>query len=200
MAEPEPELVFWGVRAGEAGQADSLFLKQNFVALGWPDVGDIGTIKADREAFKVKVAEAYPDKKPGAIANNAGQLFRFVHEMKVGDIAAYPSKIDRQIHIGRIAGPYQYDSSKGHYRNLRPVKWLRSVPRTRFSQGALYEIGSAMSLAEAAFRGSTGPSHPESIPRTRPPRVRRILTAGGLNACVVRPPHRHDTQGVTTGR
>ena len=84
MAEPEPELVFWGVRAGEVGQADSLFLKQNFVALGWPDVGDLGAIKADREAFKAKVAEAYPDKKPGAIANNAGQLFRFVHEMKVG--------------------------------------------------------------------------------------------------------------------
>ncbi len=30
--------------------------------------------------------------------------------------------------------------------NSRSVKWARAVPRTRFSQGALYEIGSAMSL------------------------------------------------------
>jgi restriction system protein len=29
---------------------------------------------------------------------------------------------------------------------LRSVKWLKSVPRLKFSQGALYEIGSAMSL------------------------------------------------------
>src|SRR6185295_5300940 len=28
----------------------------------------------------------------------------------------------------------------------RAVKWLRDVPRTQFSQGALYEIGSALSL------------------------------------------------------
>jgi restriction system protein len=32
------------------------------------------------------------------------------------------------------------------YPNLRPVKWLSAVLRTHFSQGALYEIGSAMSL------------------------------------------------------
>jgi restriction system protein len=144
MAETEP--VFWGIRAGEASQAESLFLKQNFVALGWPKVGDLGAIKGDREAFKAKVAEAYPEKKPGAIANNGGQLFRFIHEMKIGDLAVFPSKIDRQIHIGRIEGAYQYDPSKGHYPNLRAVKWLRSIPRTQFSQGALYEIGSALTL------------------------------------------------------
>jgi restriction system protein len=32
------------------------------------------------------------------------------------------------------------------YPNLRPVKWLRAVSRSHFTQGALYEIGSAMSL------------------------------------------------------
>jgi restriction system protein len=82
MAEAEP--VFWGVRAGEASQAESLFLNQNFVALGWPRVGDLRAIKADREAFKAKVTEAYPDKQPGAIANHAGQLLRFVLSHKYG--------------------------------------------------------------------------------------------------------------------
>jgi restriction system protein len=89
----------------------------------------------------------YPEKKPGAIPNNAGQLFRFVHEMKPGDIVVYPSKRDRQVHLGRIEGGYTYDSqTEPGYPNRRAVKWLRSVPRTHFSQGALYEIGSALSL------------------------------------------------------
>lgn len=81
------------------------------------------------------------------VPNNAGQLFRFVHEMEPGDVVVYPSKADRQIHIGRVEGSYRYDPQlESGYPNVRPVKWLKSVPRTQFSQGALYEIGSAMSL------------------------------------------------------
>jgi restriction system protein len=101
------------------------------------------TVKAYREA----VAAAYPEKKPGSVPVNAGQLFRFVHEMSVGDLVAYSSKRDRLIHIGRIEGPYKYDAStEPSYPQLRPVKWLASVPRTKFTQGALYEIGSALSF------------------------------------------------------
>lgn len=107
----------------------------------------MANLPADREAFKKAVAESYPESKPGAIPNNAGQLFRFVHEMAVGDVAVYPSKRDRQVHLGRVEGPYRYDSShETAYPHLRPVKWLRALPRTHFSQGALYEIGSAMSF------------------------------------------------------
>jgi len=49
-----------------------------------------------------RVAEAFPDTKQGAVPVNAGQLYRFVHEAKIGDIVIYPSKRDRHIHIGRI--------------------------------------------------------------------------------------------------
>jgi len=137
----------WGIHAGKTGDADTLFLKRNCVALGWPKMGDLSVIKADREAFKVRVSAAFPDAKPGAIPNNAGQLFRFVHEMKPGDLVIYPSKRDRLVHLGRIEGDYEYDSkTEAAYPNLRAVKWLKAVPRTHFSQGALYEIGSAMSL------------------------------------------------------
>ena len=53
-------------------------------------MGDLSPLNPDRDAFKAKVAEVYPEKKPGAIPNNAGQLFRFVHEMKRGDFVVYP--------------------------------------------------------------------------------------------------------------
>jgi len=97
--------------------------------------------------FKAAYATAYPDDKPAAIPNNAGKPFRFVHEMKKGDIVAYPSKMDRHIHLGRITGDYRYDpTQEAGYPNSRQVQWVTSVPRTLFSQGALYEIGSAMSL------------------------------------------------------
>src|SRR6266404_1950557 len=145
MTTDEP--VLWGIHAGKTGDADTLFLKGNCVAVGWFKMGDLAALKPDREALKARVAEVYPDKKPGAISNNAGQMFRFVHEMKPGDFVVYPSKQARQVHLGRVEGPYKYDpNNEPGYPHLRAVKWLRAVPRTQFSQGALYEIGSAMSL------------------------------------------------------
>lgn len=141
------EKTVWGIHAGRTGDADSLFLKKNFVALGWLDMGDIGKLAPDREAFKEKVKATYPDWKPGKVPNAAGQLYRFVHEMKVGDLIVYPSKRDRQIHIGEVIGEFQYRPElQDSYPQTRSVKWLKHVPRTAFSQGALYETGSAMSF------------------------------------------------------
>jgi restriction system protein len=110
-------------------------------------MGDLSKIACDREAFKVAVVKAYPDAKPGAVPNYAGQLLRFACEMQTGDLVLYPSKQDRMVHFGRVRGGYFYDrkTSPG-YPNQRPAKWIKAVPRTRFTQGALYELGSAMSL------------------------------------------------------
>ncbi len=143
----ENKATVWGIHAGETGDAENLFLRKGYIAIGWSKVGDLSALRPDREAFKAKVTEVFPEKRPGAIPNNAGQLFRFVHEMKPGDLVVYPSKRAREVHIGRVEGVYKYDPSlESGYPNLRPVKWLRTLPRTRFTQGALYEIGSAMSL------------------------------------------------------
>lgn len=143
----ESETTIWGIHGGRQGDADELFLKKNLIAIGWEKVGDLGTLKANREAFKAKISQAFPDAKAGAIPNWAGQLFRFVHEMKEGDLIVYPSRRDRQIHIGRVHGPYQFDPHASRiYPHVRRVTWMTSRPRTHFTQGALYEVGSAMSL------------------------------------------------------
>ena len=108
----EKEVTVWGIHAGETGDADSLFLSHNVVALGWHQMGDLGLIQPDRDHFKSKIASCFPTMKPGAIPVNAGQLFRFVHRMSVGDYVAYPSKIDKRIHIGRVEGNYEHDVSE----------------------------------------------------------------------------------------
>ena len=80
------EMTLWGIHGGKTGDADTLFLKKDCVALGWPKMGDLESLKRDREKYKARVLEVYPGKKPAAIRIDAGQLFRFVHEMKPGDI------------------------------------------------------------------------------------------------------------------
>jgi restriction system protein len=160
--------VIWGIHAGRMGDADTLFLKKNVVAVGWVELGDLSSLASNREVLKAAVAQAYPEAKPGAIPNYVGQLYRFVHEMKVGDLVVYPSKIDHQLHIGRVKGPYSYNPGSA-YPNQHTVEWLKTIPRTKLSQGALYELGSAKSFFQvknyadeiiAALEGK-GHSEPE---------------------------------------
>lgn len=143
----EHERTLWGIHGGRLGRADALFLEQNVIAIGWHELGDIRPIGGDREELKSKIAATYPKAKPGAIPVHAAQLYKFITEIQPGDLVVYPSKIDRQIHIGKVGSAHRYDPSLNlEYPNLRDVEWLGEFPRTRFSQGALYEIGSALTL------------------------------------------------------
>lgn len=138
----EDSHVFWGFHIYASG--DSL-VKHGQIALGWHEMEDLSLIAPTREAFKATVREVYGDKPSNT--NSAGQLFRFVHEMKLGDIVVYRSKVDKQIYIGRVKGAYEYKPNvNAEYCNLRAVEWLKTVPGTQFSQGALYELGSALTL------------------------------------------------------
>ena len=138
-----PEEVIWVVRAGSQGEGDQLFRKGKKVGVRFID-HDLSKLAADREAFKAAYAAAYPDEPPMAVANQAGQAFRFVHEMQVGELVIYPSKIDRLFHVGRISGGYEF--KPGPFPHQRTVEWLKELPRSLFSQGALYEANSAMTL------------------------------------------------------
>lgn len=132
----------WGIHT----QNDSLFLNKDLIAIGWRDFGDLSKVEESRDAFKVHYIEAYPDAKKGQIANGAGMLYRFLHEVQIGDYVVFPSKTDRKINIGTIDGDYYFEDSDGEYVQRRKVKWLKHIPRLNFSQGALYEVGSAMSF------------------------------------------------------
>lgn len=141
------EKTVWGIHAGQTSEADTLFLKDKCIALGWSEIADLKQIAPNREAFKKVVKETYPNAKPGVWPNNAGMLFRFLYELKIGDIVVYPSKTDKKIHIGEVIGEYQYQPvERDGYVHQRSVNWLKEFERVRFSQAALYEIGSAMSF------------------------------------------------------
>jgi restriction system protein len=72
--------------------------------------------------------------------------------MAVGDVIVYPSKFDKTVNIGLVSGNYAFlPSTDPKYPHRRRVEWKVHVPRPQFSQPALNEIGSAITL----FRAST---------------------------------------------
>lgn len=139
------ERVIWGIHMSRAhGLAP---IEQGYVAIGWEELGDLATIAPTREAFKSAYERAFPEAGVQTVRTSAGMPFRFVTEMQSGDIVVFPSKLDRMVNIGAIIGDYSYHpSARYEATSRRMVKWLKSVPRASFSQAALNEIGSALTL------------------------------------------------------
>lgn len=140
--ETTEKIKVWGIHTLD----DNLFLKNNVIAIGWSEMGDLSKIPANREAFKERYANVYNNATKGSIATGAGMLYRFRYEMQIGDYVVFPSKSNREVNIGTIESDYLYDSTQIEYQQMRKVKWIKSFPRMKFTQGALYEIGSALTL------------------------------------------------------
>lgn len=141
MTENE-EIRIWGIHTKD----DNLFLNGNKIAIGWREFGDLSKVDDNREAFKKRYVQVYSNAKKGSVPTSSGMLFRFIHEIQIGDYVVFPSKSNRMINIGIVKGEYMYVESAAEYVQQRSVEWIKHLPRTAFSQGALYEIGSAMSL------------------------------------------------------
>ncbi len=145
----------WAVRAGGNGQGESIFLDRNQIALNFVEaVADVSDLPATRTAFKEMFGQS-SDAKPSAIPIQAGQLYRFVHELSIGDFVIYPRRADRSLHWGEITGPYVFDPGDSiEFAHRRAVRWIAKKSRDVFSQGALYELGSTLTLFEVkSFAG-----------------------------------------------
>lgn len=139
----------WGVHMRDIAGDDPV--EHGYVAIGWPELGDLTTLPADREAFKAALRKADPDRPEQAIRIDAGILFRFLHEMKDGDIVVHPSKHDRMVNIGKFFGASRYvPQTNGEYPNQRRVTWLGHFPRSDFSQSALNELGAYITVFRIA--------------------------------------------------
>ncbi|MEM9518958.1 MAG: restriction endonuclease [Actinomycetota bacterium] len=123
------------------------FVAEGFVAIGWEELGDPRPFASDRDRLKAQLARTFPSAKSGAIPVWAGIVHRFVHEISKGDLVISPNKLDRTLSFGVIDGEMHYDEHSETHRNRRPVRWTHiGVPRDDFSQQALNEIGSALTL------------------------------------------------------
>jgi restriction system protein len=66
----EKEKTFWGIPAGQTGDAESLFDKKNVIAIGWEKMGDLSTphTRAEcEEMLRAGVPGAQDRRDPGQL-------------------------------------------------------------------------------------------------------------------------------------
>ena len=136
----------WGIHT--LVQEEYLFLNESTLAVDWTAMGDLNELEKTKDAFTAKYLEVFPDAKKKSASMNASTLYRFMYEMKIGDYVVFPAKSDRTINIGVVEGDYYFEKDAESFAQRRKVKWLKHLPRTMFSQEALYEVGAFLSVFE----------------------------------------------------
>jgi len=139
----------WGIRAGVGGNAHALFIEQRLLCLSDAGLGNLLNVGDSKEAFSAAYRLLNPDETPSGSANVAGKFFRFVHEIKRGDLVIYYSLIEKLFHVGRVLGDYLFvDDSEQGFPHRRTVEWFCSFSGSGLSEPARRELGAARTLFE----------------------------------------------------
>ena len=203
----------WMVRAGNDNILAPKLWDASAVAIGWYPIGDVSNLTT-RDAIKARYAKVYPDdvSSPYRIAVNAGQIYRFAHEIQIGDYVLSNIQASREIIIGEVVGDYRFapDVFSTHYPHVRDVVWHNRVHREDLTLEAQNSSGSTLTVfnlddyAEEFYHHALSiPFHPvdDSTPIfLTVEQLRAIIThtnipPGQLNLYKLL--YEHDPQGLT---
>lgn len=136
----------WMVRAGEGGFRFEEFKTESLVSIGWHEVGDMSHFKT-RPEFTRAVEQHLPGAKTAQVAASAGQTYRFVREMGLGDRVVSYDPSERIYLVGEVISGYEYRPERSpEHPNIRRVRWLGQVARDALSVSARNSLGSISTL------------------------------------------------------
>ncbi len=95
-----------------------------FVAVGWPEIGDlsdIGPDKEGKESLRERMAAGNPGT-PQSVGREVQQLFNFIASVKENDLVLAADGATT-LGIARVAGPYSYEPGS-ECPHRREVEWL----------------------------------------------------------------------------
>ena len=127
---------------------DALSEENPHVCIGWSNLGDLSDIDSKEQLSELY--EANYDKNNRGRGQDVGQIWRFIHDMKVGDYVIFAE--NSVFHIGRIESDYCYDttdreSQDSDYKSNRKVKWLKkNISRSVLSTNLHNSLKTAMSI------------------------------------------------------
>lgn len=137
----------WLVRAGRHGEQEQGALDNNVVTIEWNEFNDLSKIKS-REELTELYLKLNPDSKKMKVANEVGQIWRFIQEIQKGDLVALPLKMKSGISIGKVESDYEYKEITPNIKHIRYVKWIKTIPRSAFDQDILYSLGAFMTVCQ----------------------------------------------------
>jgi restriction system protein len=137
----------WVVRAGKDAVYIDDFRGNSVVALGWAEVGPVGSDMSD-EALTALFDRTFPGSKPAARRVWQAQVRRFVTEVRVGDrVATYDPNL-RVYLLGTITGALTW--RPGPMPRAIAVQWSHQAARDSLTADTRNGLGSIASFFRAS--------------------------------------------------
>lgn len=163
MAKP-----MWMVRA-QGGTLFDRFKEEKIVAMGLA-IGPLAGVR-NRTEIEAKIREHDPGASNRKVGVWAAMLYRFQHELAIGDGMVTYDPARRTYLIGTIAGDCRYDDKAfADDPFVRPVEWRGEVSRDALTVSSKYSLGALSTLfrippevvndLERALKGATRPTEP----------------------------------------
>lgn len=138
----------WMVRAGNNNELVDHFADNSYVAVGWPEIGDLSG-QSSRDDIRHEYRDTYEKRKDGRVNTDSAQLYTFVNQIDDGDLVLTYDKDSREYLIGNVNGPYQYKPNVAPegYPHIRMVSWNdKTLSRDDFSTPAQNTLGGASTV------------------------------------------------------
>ena len=136
----------WKITAGRGNVFIADFLARDIVAIGWSEAGDYLSIPS-RSSLIDHFSSVWPEQTTRQIQVGAGQVWRFLKDVTVGDEVVSYDPDTRLYHVGRIAGESEYHPELLERLPVtRRVTWIGSVSRDELSIGTRNTLGAIMTL------------------------------------------------------
>jgi restriction system protein len=136
----------WMIRAGHGAKQVQGFKDKNLVAIGWERAGDFSKL-SDRQSLIAHIAGNYPDNSYHQNRAAAGQIFRFLHEIRTGDAVLTYDSMKRIYLLGKVASSPAYDKTLlDGLHTYRKVIWCGEIDRDRLSTATKNSLGGIMTL------------------------------------------------------
>jgi restriction system protein len=140
----------WKVNAGRRSALAEDFLNRNVVAIGWREAGDYSRAQSFDEVLN-RISEAYPDNSEQQKRVSAGQIWRFLREVSVGDPVMTYDPRSRLYHLGVVTGEPAFAPDQIELLPVqRSVEWQSSVSRDKLSDAARGRLGAILTLFKVA--------------------------------------------------
>lgn len=139
---------WWMVRAGDQNELVPDWEEKNVVSIGWPELGD-PTMFQSREMLLRKAEDVYSEAKPASCRAWASQLWRFSHNIKIGDRVLTYKKDKREYMVGTVTSVFRHspEDVSEEYPNVLSVDWeRRKVSRDLLSHKAKNSLGSTLTV------------------------------------------------------
>lgn len=156
---------YWLFRAGDKARYFDNFYFNNRIGIAWDKINKLEQMST-YDILKFEVERLYPEEdRPGNIYN---KIYKFTHEMKVGDIIIMPDSDRKRVAFGKIIENYvrignvfeqkqllyikknseECKVNPGTINKYRKVEWLKLEAKDRLSSKLLLHLFSPHSISK----------------------------------------------------